>query len=220
MKALVTGFEAYGGRGINPAAEIARTLDGTDIDGLQVTGLCLPVSLPQAPQLLVERMDELAPDIILCLGLWPGEQMIRLERIALNRADFEIPDAAGLLLQDEELEPGGPDGLRATLPLQETVAALCRQGVPARLSGTAGTYLCNATFYRTLRHAQLHRPKTLVGFMHLPYLPAQVAALLEEMRAAPSLELHQRADLASMDLYTMLAAVRTTLSISAERAEP
>lgn len=217
MKALVTGFEAYGGRALNPAAEIARALDGTIIGALQVTGMCLPVSLAQAPQRLVERIEDLLPDITLCLGLWPGEPMIRLERLALNRADFEIPDQTGRLAQEELLCPSGPDGLCATIPLQETIQALRDLGIPARLSGTAGTYLCNATMYQMLSHARSRRPGMLGGFMHLPYLPSQVAELLEDIRGAKSLELHQRADLASMALDTMLEAVRTTLTVSASK---
>lgn len=217
MKALVTGFEAYGGHGLNPAAEIARALDGTSIGTLQVTGMCLPVSLAQAPQRLIERIEDLVPDITLCLGLWPGEPMIRLERLALNRADFEIPDQTGRLAQEELLCPSGPDGLCATIPLQETIQALRDLGIPARLSGTAGTHLCNATMYQMLNHARSRRLGMFGGFMHLPYLPSQVAELLEDLRDAKSLELHQRADLASMALDTMLEAVRTTLTVSASK---
>lgn len=217
MKALVTGFEPYGGRGRNPAAEIARAIDDSRVGGLHVRGVCLPVSLAAAPHNLVERVKEWEPDITLCLGLWPGEPMIRLERVALNRADFEIPDEAGRLARDETLEAGGPDGMCATLPLHDALEALWRQGIPARLSGTAGTYLCNATMYCVLRHAQMHRPKMLAGFVHLPYLPSQVSDLLADLRAAQSMELHQRADLASMDFRTMLTAVNTILAVSAQR---
>ncbi len=217
VKALVTGFEAYGGRGINPAAEVSRALDGAQVGLLQVTGVRLPVDLDEAPRRLIGLIDQLAPDITLCLGLWPGEPMIRLERIALNRADFEIPDQTGRLAQDEPLDPSGPDGLCATIPLHDVIQALWDLGIPARLSGTAGTYLCNATMYRLLNHARSRRPAMLAGFMHLPYLPAQVATLLADLRSAKCLELHQRADLASMAHATMLEAVRTTLTVSASR---
>jgi pyroglutamyl-peptidase len=217
VKALVTGFEPYGGRGINPAAEIARALHGTRVGPLHVTGACLPVSLDEAPKRLIDLIGEVEPHITLCLGLWPGEPVIRLERIALNRADFEIPDLDGRLAQNECLDPSGPDGLCATLPLHDTIEALLRQGIPARLSGTAGTYLCNATMYQMLSHARSSRPGMLGGFMHVPYLPSQVAALLEDLRDSKSLEMHQRADLASMALDTMLEAVRTTLTVSAAK---
>jgi pyroglutamyl-peptidase len=220
VKALVTGFEPYAGRGLNPAAEVARALDGRQVGGLEVTGMCLPVSLAEAPSHLITRIEQLQPDITLCLGLWPGEPMIRLERIALNRADFEIPDASGRMVRDEALEPGGPDGVHTTLPLHDVLQALWSRGIPARLSGTAGTFLCNAILYQVLRHAQRRRPRMLAGFMHLPYLPSQVAILLEDIRREQTLELHQRADLASMDLQTMLAAVQVTLTASAERSSP
>lgn len=215
MKALVTGFEPYGGRGINPAAELARALDGTHIDALQVTGACLPVSLAAAPARLATLIDDLAPDIVLCLGLWPGEAMIRLERIALNRADFEIPDGTGHLARDVPIDAGGPDGLQATLPLRAIVDALLAAGIPARLSGTAGTYLCNATMYALLNHARRTRPGLAAGFMHVPYLPAQVALLVQDLVAAEQMELHQRADVASMAFETMLQAVRIALATTA-----
>lgn len=211
MKALVTGFEPYGGRGINPAAELARALDGANFGTVQTMGVCLPVSLEAAPVKLAALIEERAPDIVLCLGLWPGEPMIRLERIALNRADFEIPDETGRTARDLPLDPDGPDGLSTTLPLHAIVHALLAHGIPARLSGTAGTYLCNATMYALLNHARKKRPRLLGGFMHLPYLPQQVATLLQELQQAEQLELHQRADLASMALDTMLEAVRIAL---------
>ena len=220
MKALVTGFEPYAGRGLNPAAEVARAIHALKLDGVEVTGLCLPVSLAESAGALIARIEQLQPDITLCLGLWPGEPMIRLERIALNCADFEIPDGTGRMARNEPLQQDGPDGLRTTLPLHDVIETLLRHGIPARLSGTAGTYLCNATLYQLLAHAQQHRPRMLAGFMHLPYLPSQVAVLLQEIRDAQVLELHQRADLASMELATMLSAVKLTLSTSARRLNP
>ena len=136
---------------------------------------------------------------------------------SLNRADFEIPDQTGRLPHEELLLPSGPDGLCATIPLQETIQALRDLGIPARLSGTAGTYLCNATMYRMLHHARSCHPKMLGGFMHLPYLPSQVTELIEDVRRNKSLELHQRADLASMALDSMLDAVRTTLTVCSSK---
>jgi len=217
VKALVTGFEPYGGRGINPAAELARAIDGAQLGGMRVLGACLPVSLEAAPARLTALLDDLAPDIVLCLGLWPGEPMIRLERIALNRADFEIPDQTGRLARDQPLDADGPDGLGATLPLHEILQALWTEGIPARLSGTAGTYLCNAVMYGLLNQARKRRPALIGGFMHVPYLPAQVALLQQDVQQAEQLELHQRADLASMALETMLQAVRVALVTSVAR---
>lgn len=216
LRALVTGFEPYGGRQHNPARAVARALDGTRVADIEVTGLELPVDIAQAPRLLIERVDALRPDLVLCLGLWPGEPVVRVERAALNCLDFEIPDLAGRRVQGGLLEADGPDGLLSTLPVTRILDALLRQGIPARLSATAGTYLCNATLYTVLRHAQLHQPGLRAGFLHLPYLPEQVAELLRELRTSGALELHQRADLASMDLPTMLAAVRTTLATCAQ----
>jgi pyroglutamyl-peptidase len=209
--ALVTGFQPYGGRGVNPASEVARRLDGAEIEGARVAGRILPVSFSALAAGLEALLRELEPAVIVSLGLWPGEPTIRLERIAVNVADFEIPDNEGALLRDDVVAAAAPTALAATLPLREIEQALLRAGIPARLSTTAGTFLCNATMYRVLRTAPAG---VRCGFVHLPYLPKQVAGLLEDVRKAQVLELHQRADLASMGLATMVEAVQIVLAVS------
>ena len=95
--ALITGFEGYGGRGRNPAGETASALDGRTIAGVRVAGRRLPVSFSRLAAGLEGLFDEVEPDIVISVGLWPGEPMIRLERIGINVADFEIPDNEGTL---------------------------------------------------------------------------------------------------------------------------
>ena len=112
--------------------------------------------------------------------------MIRLERVATNIADFAIPDNEGTRLADDAVAPEGPTALEATLPLRAVEQALLRAGIPARLSTTAGTFLCNATMYTVLQAEQAAGVPS--GFVHLPYLADQVARLCEEVRAAKSAE--------------------------------
>lgn len=215
--ALVTGFQPYGGRGLNPAAEVARHLDGETIEGVAVVGRSLPVSMRALGESLEQALAEVDPVMVISLGLWPGGQLIRLERVALNLADFEIPDNDGELAADAPVEASGTSARMATLPLRRVEQALLDAGIPVRLSSTAGTYLCNAALYRALGWLESQRRTAPCGFIHLPYLPEQVAAMLAEHKRTRRLELHQRSDLASMSLATMVEAVRIALRVTLAR---
>ncbi|WP_137389480.1 pyroglutamyl-peptidase I [Rhodoligotrophos defluvii] len=211
---LLTGFQPYGGRQLNPSAEVLRALGGSSIEGATVRTLLLPCSFTAAKDPLEQAIATHRPTVVLSTGLWPGEPMIRLERVAVNRASFEIPDNDGALLLDDPVDAQGPVARAVTLPVGRIITALRRKGIPARTSDTAGTFLCNATLYRALAACEQVGHGARCGFLHLPYLPQQVAELLDELSQQGQLELHQRADLASMSLDTMVEAVRTTLAVS------
>ena len=217
VKALVTGFEGYGGRGRNPAGETAIALDGKRAGGASIIGRRLPVSYARLAANIESLIDEVEPDIVISLGLWPGEPVIRLERIGINVADFEIPDNEGTLLRDAPLSGNGHAAAMATLPNRAIRDALLQAAIPARLSATAGTFLCNATLYTALTHASRKRRPPLVGFIHVPYLPEQVAEILDSVESEQRLELHQRADMASMELATMVRAVEIAVATTAQR---
>jgi pyroglutamyl-peptidase len=214
--ALVTGFAGYGGRGRNPADEVARALDGRSIGGLTVAGRVLPVSYVRLRASLHELLEELRPRLAIGLGLWPGESVVRLERIGINVADFEIPDNEGTVLTDRPISANDAPARLATLPLRDIETALLQAGIPARISSTAGTFLCNATLYTLLGHAEALALRALTGFIHLPYLPDQVAELLGSVRDERQLEIHQRADTASMDLATMIRALEVAIGVAAK----
>jgi len=214
MRALLTGFEPYGGRDVNPASEVMRALDGSSAGRIAVIGRKLLVSYQQVRSRIPELLDELQPDIAISLGLWPGETTIRLERLGANLADFEIPDNEGALLEDANISNTPTAALVTTLPIRRIEQELLAKGIPARLSSTAGTFLCNATLFTLLATARHKYQRMRCGFIHLPYLPAQVAQLLIDNRRERRLELHQRADLASMDLATMIEAVRTAVEVT------
>ncbi len=204
---VVSGFEPYGGRRINPAAEVAKAVDGSTIDGYAVIGAILPVSQRGLRERLEALLTELRPAVVVSLGLAPGEAMIRLERFGLNLLDFEIADNDGARLADAPIEANGGVAVRASLPLRAIERALLESGIPARLSSTAGTFLCNATLYSLVRLLEERFPAALGGFIHLPYLPEQVAQLLADGKRDRRLELAQRSDIASMDLATQIRAV-------------
>ena len=218
-KVLVTGFEPYGGRGRNPAAEIAGALDRSTIAGHTVIGQTLPVAFRGLAERLEALVDEVTPRVVIALGLWPGESLIRLERFGLNIADFEIADNEGLRLDDALIEANGATALRASLPLRAIERALLENGIPVRLSSTAGNYLCNVTLYRLMRILESRSQRTLGGFIHVPYIPEQVAAMLAEGKRNPRLEMHQRADLASMDLAVQTKAVSIAIATTLAEIE-
>jgi pyroglutamyl-peptidase len=213
---LVTGFEPYGGRGLNPAAEIVKALDGKTIAGRAIVGRTLPVSHRVLGRRLDGLVREVEPVLAICLGLWPGEPTIRLERFGLNLAHFEIPDNDGLRVDDEPIEPDGAVGMRATLPLRRIEAALLAEGIPVKLSSTAGTFLCNVTLYTLMRAIEAAPHPALGGFIHLPYMPEQVALMLADAKKDRRLELHQRADFASMELDRQVRAVSIAIGASLE----
>jgi pyroglutamyl-peptidase len=203
MTVLLTGFEAYGGRSLNPSEEIVRSLDGVVIAGEQIQGRCLAVELRSIGPAIRAAIVESEPVLVVCMGLWPGEAMLRLERIAINQADFDLPDNAGLVAR-EPLDTGGPAAWSATVPLHAIRERLLAEGIPCHLSGTAGQFLCNAVMYHALAACAARAPAPPAGLIHLPYLPQQVAGMLA---ATPG----QRTDLASMSLEPMCRGVRLAI---------
>jgi pyroglutamyl-peptidase len=212
---LLTGFESYGGRSLNPAEQVVKRLGGTEVRGVRVVGHTLPVDYRALGPRIARLLEEVRPRAVLCLGLWPGTPLLRVERIAVNIADFEIPDNVGLMTRGPAVE-GGAEAYLSTLPIHAIQDRLLDAGIPARLSGSAGTFLCNALMYHALRVCAERAPETRCGFIHLPYLPEQVSALLLQMREWARIELHQRADLASMALDVQVEAVRLAIETTLE----
>jgi pyroglutamyl-peptidase len=210
---LLTGFESYGGRSANPADQVAQALDGAEIAGDRVTARTLPVNYAKLGPHIAQLIDETAPRAVICVGLWPGEPLLRLERIAVNIADFEVADNAGAL-ERAAVVPGATAAYPSTLPLYAIQDRLLSAGIPARLSGSAGTFLCNALMYHALRTCSERDPTPVCGFIHLPYLPRQVAEIVLGTRDEARFELHQRADLASMPLDMMVEGVHLAIETS------
>ena len=208
---LVTGFEGYGGRKDNPSASLVGALDGSCIDGVAVKGHLLPVDLAAVRQTIPDLIDDLKPEAVVSFGLWPGEPVVRLERVAINCADFELSDNLGMKAKEPVIE-NGANAFLSSLPIDEIERNVRNAGIPCRRSSSAGTFLCNATMYIAL-NALAHRKQTTpAGFIHLPYLPCQVAELLDAVARESILEQHQRSDYASMALETMAQAARIALA--------
>jgi pyroglutamyl-peptidase len=183
---LVTGFEPFAGDTVNPSQELAKIVDGRVVGDCTVRSLVLPVQHEAAREAIVGALGAPGLAAVVQLGLAGGRARIALEQVAVNVMDYRIPDNQGDVVRDTPCVAGGLPAYFSTLPLRELVMALTVEGIPAYISHTAGTFLCNYTLYTTL-HALACRSATIpAGFVHLPYLPTMVAAHgLEE----PSMDL-------------------------------
>ena len=169
---LVTGFEPFGGDTLNPSAEIARTLDGRIIAEHQVVGVVLPCVFGDVIKELRRHLRRTRPTAVICLGLAGGRTAITPERVAINVDDARIPDNAGAQPKDRPIVKTGPAAYWSTLPVKAIVAALRARGIPAELSQSAGTFVCNHVFY-ALMHALRGKRGVRGGFIHVPFLPEQ-----------------------------------------------
>lgn len=215
---LLTGFQSYGARAINPAEEIVKRLDRQMIGGERVDGRILPVDYAKLDPSIRQAIEETTPRAIICLGLWPGAPMVRLERVAVNVADFEIADNAGAMVK-APIAADGEAAYLSTLPLDAIQDRILGAGIPCQLSGTAGAFLCNALMYHALRAAanQSPPPPHGCGFIHVPYLPEQVADVIRATKEGARLELHQRGDVASMNLDDMVRAIGLAIEATLEQ---
>jgi pyroglutamyl-peptidase len=153
----------------------------------------LPVETRNVGERLSRAIDETSPDIIICMGQAGGRTAIALERVAVNVLDFRIPDNVGVMRKNDPIVRGGPDARLSQLPFAEIIAAWNENGIPGYVSNTAGTFICNQTLYETLGLAENATPPIVAGFVHVPYLPAQAAALGADHTPSMALEMMKRA---------------------------
>lgn len=170
--ALVTGFEPFGGDARNPSALAALALDGQEVGGHRVVGAVLPTAFGRSLDALDELLARHRPALVLACGLAGGRGALSLERVAINVDDARIPDNAGARPVDAPVVPDGPAAYFSTLPIKAMRQALLDAGLPAEVSQSAGTFVCNHVFYG-LMHRLAARPGTRGGFLHLPWLEGQ-----------------------------------------------
>ncbi|NLU70122.1 pyroglutamyl-peptidase I [Streptomyces sp. HNM0574] len=207
-RVLVTGFEPFGGESENPSWLAARLLaDGSPDTEPRVTAVQLPCVFGAAIERLRAAVAEHRPELVLCLGQAGGRTGLTVERVAVNVDDARIPDNAGAQPVDEPVVAGGPDAYFAPLPVKACVAASRAAGVPASVSQTAGTFVCNHVFYGLAHLAATEHPGLRGGFVHVPYAPQQVTE-----RGEPSMSV---ADMATGLRAVLRAALGTTTDIRA-----
>ncbi|MFO1473487.1 MAG: pyroglutamyl-peptidase I [Lysobacterales bacterium] len=164
---LLTGFDPFDGAKSNPSWDAASALDGCVIGGHRIAARRLPTEFEASLRALRAAIRETGPSLVVCTGLAGGRKELSLERVAINVDDARIADNIGAQPVDARIAARGPAAYFTTLPIKAMLAALEKQGIPAHVSQTAGTFVCNHVFYG-LMHALRRTPGVRGGFIHVP----------------------------------------------------
>ena len=171
MKIIVTGFDPFGGETINPSIECVKALP--EIEGVELIRLELPTVFKESAKRLNEVINEVKPDAVLSVGQAGGRPGITMERIAINVDDARIPDNISQQPIDEAIQLDGEAAYFTTLPIKRIVKAIREAGIPAEVSNSAGTFVCNHIMYQALFAATKADKPFKAGFMHIPFIPEQ-----------------------------------------------
>lgn len=173
MKILVTGFDPFGGESINPAYEAVKLLPDI-IAGAEVIKLEIPTVFTRSAEVVEAAIKQYDPDLILNVGQAGGRTCMTVEKVAINLAEARIPDNDGEQPFDQKLREDGDTAYFATLPVKAMVENMKAHGIPAAISYTAGTYVCNSIMYHVLYLLDRRYPGKRGGFIHVPYESGQV----------------------------------------------
>ena len=173
MKILVTGFDPFGGESMNPAIEAVKLLPDT-IAGAEIIKLEIPTVFHKSAQVVREKMQEIQPDVVLNIGQAGGRTGLTPERVAINQDDARIEDNDGNQPIDAPIQEDGQPAYFSKLPIKAMVEAIHQAGLPASVSNTAGTFVCNHIMYQTLYLVDKEFPQAKAGFMHIPFMTEQV----------------------------------------------
>jgi len=191
MNILITGFDPFGGEKVNPAFEVLKKLK-KNIAGAKITLLEVPTVFGDSVAKVTAAIEKLRPDAVLMIGQAGGRYEISVERVGINLNDARIPDNKKQQPIDESIDASGPAAYFATLPVKDMVQAIRKAGVPASVSYTAGTFVCNHLLYGVLNYCAKKMPKVKAGFIHIPFLIEQAVG---------------KTNTPSMGLPTMVAAI-------------
>lgn len=173
LKALITGFEPFGGELINPSYEAIKLIDQRKTD-CELHILELPVVFYDSSRIIIKKIHEILPDIIIMVGQAGGRKEISIERVAINLDDTHVPDNNGVSPLDDPIAVFGPNAYFSTLPCKHIVDALKEHHIPSGLSYSAGTYVCNHLFYSVMHEInQNHLLSIKAGFIHVPFEKSQ-----------------------------------------------
>lgn len=187
MKILLTGFDPFGGETVNPAYEAVKLLPDT-VAGAQLIKLEIPTEFGRAGAVLETVLRAHRPDAVICVGQAGGRAAITPEKVAINLMDGRIPDNAGYQPVDAPIRADGGTAYFSTLPVKAMVQRMREAGIPASVSYTAGTYVCNYLMYTLLYLLDREFPGVRGGFIHVPYAMEQV---VDKPLGTPSMDLHQ-----------------------------
>ena len=172
MKILVTGFDPFGGEKINPAIEAVKRLPN-EIAGNKIIKLEVPTIFYQSADVVKKAPEKDNPELATTVGQAGGRGAITPERIAINFQSGSTPDNSGKGPKEGKIQVDGLDGYFTQLPIKKMVTAIRHAGIPAQISNSAGTYVCNHLFYEIQYLIHHDYPDLKGGFIHIPYLPSQ-----------------------------------------------
>jgi len=206
---LVTGFTPFNGEKINPSWQIVKALPGA-VSGYKIIKLRVPTEFGRSINVVIKAIDKLKPDIVLCLGQAGGRAQMSVERVAINVNDARIVDNAGVQPTDEAIAEDAPAAYFCTLPVKAMMQSMLDQNIPAEVSNTAGTFVCNHLIFGVLHHIALRQYPIRAGFMHVPFVDSQVVgrddvpsltlpAMIEATKAAIIAAIKHRADIKTID---------------------
>ncbi len=185
MKILLTGFDAFGNETVNPALEAVKLVKAPP--GTELVKLEVPTVFGESLRVVEAAMEREHPQAVISVGQAGGRSAITPERVGINLMDASIADNRGLIPVDLPVVEGGENALFSTVPVKKMVSAIREAGIPAQLSCSAGTFVCNQLLYGVLHLCKEKYPGTMAGFIHVPYLPSQA----EKHPGAPSMTLSQ-----------------------------
>lgn len=173
MKILVSAFDPFGGEAVNPALEAVKLLPST-LAGAEIDTVEIPTVFHTSADVLKKKIKEVNPDVVFCIGQAGGRFALTPERVAINVDDARIPDNEGNQPIDIPIQPDGETAYFTQLPVKAMVESMKKAGLPASVSNSAGTFVCNHIMYQVLYMIDREFPDMLGGFMHVPYIPQQV----------------------------------------------
>lgn len=203
MKILVTGFDPFGGEKVNPAFEVIKKLKD-NIEGAEIVKLQVPTAFYSSVNRTVEKIEEIKPDAVLMIGQAGGRFDVTVERIAINLDDARIPDNEGNQPIDKLVDEEGLTAYFATLPIKAIVDRIKEKNIPASVSNSAGTYVCNHLMYGVLNHIYKNKLNIKAGFIHIPFL-------LEQVLNKPNVP--------AMTLDSMVTAIESAIEVIARNEE-
>lgn len=173
MKLLLTAFDPFGGETVNPAQEAVKMVSSR-VGNVEIIKCVVPTVFGKSIETVAAAIEDCRPDAVLCIGQAGGRADLTPERIAINLDDASIADNEGNRPVDTPIFPDGKPAYFSTLPVKAMVAAIRAAGIPASLSNTAGTFVCNHLMYGVLYTLEKYYPGVRGGFLHVPYIPSQV----------------------------------------------
>jgi pyroglutamyl-peptidase len=198
-KVLLTGFEPFGGASFNPSGAVVEAIAEHGVDGFEIVTAILPVEFKRSAAMLIELISTNKPDVVISLGQAEGRDFIGPEQVAINLADARIADNAGVKLENQPINTGAADGYFSTLPIRAIVEAVSALGISAKISYSAGAFICNEIFFTA--QSFLQGSNVISGFIHLPLAPNQSV----EFPGLPT-----------MPLVDQVAAIRVAIQVSVD----